>query len=345
MEFLIRSGIIKNEENNTVKSLLKNLLEMLELAFQESIMNIDGLVEQQIRNLERYGRFIGSTKLLEEVSIHDARKIVHIGHPKYKLNDIVNKASKLRDSLKDNRMDSLGIIRFNNHNHVIDSNKNKNAKSFSINQITENKNEENLTLDLLLFEETQNYEERYLISNEIHDYYCYGNHEYNLFFNNFYKDYELEILEEFNTHNFDIDLNIDSNSNSIYNIELNSGSNSNSGLEIEEIPIPHQSFGSSSSLESSPYSQYKPKSQTNYNLDSNSSSEENISHSWSTVLTPQNTKISEESLDRFVNRSISKLKPDQKEIISIDKGEESPDILKAIAYCHTSSFYTVKSLE
>ncbi|CAD98450.1 hypothetical protein [Cryptosporidium parvum Iowa II] len=343
MEFFIRSEIIKNEENNTVKSLLKNLLEMLELAFQESIMNIDGLVEQQIRNLERYERFIGSTKLLEEVSIHDARKIVHIGHPKYKLNDIVNKASKLRDSLKGNGMDSLGIIRFNNPNHLTDSN--KNAKNFSINQITENKNEENLTLDLLLFEETQSYEERYLISNEIHDYYCYGNHEYNLFFNNFYKDYELGILEEFNTHNFDIDLNIDSNSNSIYKIESNPSSNSNSGLEIEEIPIPHQSFGSSSSLESSPYSQYKPKSQTNYNLDSNSNSEENISHSWSTVLTPQNTKISEESSDRFVNRSISKLKPDQKEIISIDKGKESPDVLKAIGYCHTSSFYTVKSLE
>ncbi|KAK9172240.1 hypothetical protein CmeUKMEL1_10310 [Cryptosporidium meleagridis] len=341
MEFLIRSEILKNEENSTVKMLLKNVFKILELAFQESIMNIDGLAEQQLRNLERYGRFIGSTKLLEEVSIHDARKIVHLRHPKYKLNDIVDQASKFIDSLKGNKMNSLEIIRFNNSNHVTGSN--NNANSSSNNQITENKNEENLTLDLLSFEEILNYEEKYLVSNEIHDYYCYENHEYNLFLDNFYKDIELGIFEEFHIHNFDIDLNMDSNSDSIYKIESNS--NLNSGLEIEEIPITHQNFGYSSYMESFPYSQNKHKFQNNYKLESNSSSEKNISHSWSKVSTPQNKQISEESLDRFVNRSISKLKLDQKETISIDKSEESPSVLKAIGYCHTSSFHTVKSLE
>ncbi|KAH8582853.1 putative low complexity [Cryptosporidium sp. chipmunk genotype I] len=359
MEYLMRREILRNQENNTVKNLLKNLIEMLEMAFQESMMNIDGLVAQQIRNLERYGRFIGSKGLLEEISIHDARRIVHIRHPTYKLNNgIVDKASKLRASLKDDEVYSLEINKLDNLTNLKDLN--NSVKSFPKNPIAKNRDEESLILDLLSFEEVQNYEEKYLLSNEIQDYYCYGNYEYNLFFYNFQREHELGILEDFNTKIFDINVSIGSNSNSIQKIRSNSSTNLNSGSQTKGIPNLHLSSSFYSSLESSHYSQSNFKSQTDHIFDSNSNSPtksilipeynsnraQNISHSWSLGLTSKKTQISEDSSDRLVNRSLTRLKPDQKtEEISINKGNELPEVFETIGYCHTSSFYTVKSLE
>ncbi|OII73328.1 uncharacterized protein cubi_02540 [Cryptosporidium ubiquitum] len=346
MEYLIRSEILKKEENNTVRSFLKNLMEMLEAAFQESMMNIDGLVRQQMKNLERYGRFIVDKKPLGEVSIHDARKIVHIRHPNYKLdNSIIDKATKLRGILKSNEEDLLEIVKSHNQNYGIYTDYNTN--NFSNNQTLVNKDETNLALDLS-FEEKQKYEEEYLLSNEIQDYYNYGNNEYNLLFYEFKKEYDAEILEDFQTQIVDLEADISSDPHLIYRVESNLNSNSDSGSLIRGVSNSHMGFNSSFSSESN--SDYKHKSNSDllseFISKHSTPSAQAISHSCSPVFTPKNFQASKDSSNRLVNRSISRSKPDQeKDTITIMKSGKLPEVLESTGYCNTSSFFTVKSLE
>lgn len=349
MDYLIKSRISK-ESNNTVGSLINNLIEILETAFQESMINIDGLLRQQIKNLEKYGKFINSKRPFEEVSIQDARKIVHIRYPSYKLNNsIVDKATQLKANLKNNRESFFETVKFDHLNYGTYPGSNING--FSNNQITMNRDETNLISELLSFEENQKYEEKYLLSNEIQDYYSYSNNKYDLLFYDFQKEYDFEILEDFQAQIVDLRINIGSNSHSIYISEPNLNSNLNSDSPIKIIANSHIGFNSSSSSEPNPYSQHNSNSNSLPESISSvkyydSPSVKYISHSYSTASTPQNKLVFEDSSNRLVNRSINKLKPDQKtESISIMENKGFPEVFEAKGYCYTSSFFTVKSLE
>lgn len=217
MRHLTRYGTPRKGETSTVGSLLKCSLEMLDMAFQESVAIIDDLIRQQMRNLERYGRFIGGMRLAGgEVSIQDARKIVHIRHPKYnRLSNsiIVSRESKLRSSLRKNGGECFGF----RPSHAGGNSSSSAEGRFSADDFPEkvNGSELYLVLDVLSFEENQMYEERYLLSNEILDFYCYDNQEYNLVFLGFQQEHELGMLEGFQNTDTFLDFGVGSHNSNL----------------------------------------------------------------------------------------------------------------------------------
>lgn len=339
MGHFIRYGMPRKGGTSTVGSLLKYLLEMLDVAFQESVAIIDDLIRQQVRNLERYGRFIGDAMLTGgEVSIHDARKIVHIRHPKYnRLSNsiIVSKVSKLRSSLRKSGGECFGFRQSNVGGYLSTSIE----SCFSNDDYpppseTDSRNGFDLTSDLLSFEENQRYEERYLLSNEILDYYCYDNQEYNLVFLGFQKEYELGMLEDFQNGSTSPDFNVGSDYSRLGFInepQVRSSSNSS--------PNPTHgkslSLGSNSNLNSSSI------------LNSISIPTPSPNSTPSSIFTLQNSlQAPKYSSNRLVNRSISILKPG-KEIQTklVTKDGVFAQVFESVGYSQTSSFFTANSLE
>ncbi|KAJ1608308.1 hypothetical protein OJ253_1995 [Cryptosporidium canis] len=303
------------------------------MAFRESVEVVDSLVKQQMMNLERYGRFIGDPRRPGEINIQDARKIVHIRHPRYEPgNRAVSDVRSIRETVKNlegEEMLSAALSALNpSFGPYMAS---CTSPSFGDYRVLENMEDR---FDPLCFDEGLIYEEGYLLSNEAQDYYCRCGLERSHFPLELQDGLEFDILEDFLNKTVFPDFKSHISS-SKFGEESASPLHLDSIVSVGQAPVSQQS-GAIPESSSDSDSNILPKcgSLPEVTLNSN--------YCLSPIFTPRNTHTSDDFSVRLVNRSISRLKPESS---STTQDHEPARALEGTGYCHTSSFFTANSVE
>ncbi|KAJ1609272.1 hypothetical protein OIY81_2397 [Cryptosporidium canis] len=303
------------------------------MAFRESVEVVDGLVKQQMVNLERYGRFIGGSRRPGEINIQDARKIVHIRHPRYEPSSrAVSDVKSMRETARDLEGDdvlsaALSALSPSFGPYFVSCT----SPSFGDYRVLESMGDR---FDPLCFDEGLIYEEGYLLSNEAQDYYCRSGLERSHFPLELQGELELDILEDF------------LNKTAFPDFKAHTPSS-----KFGEEPASSLHLDSRASAGQAPASQQsgaipEPSSDSDSNILPKCRSLPEVSLSpkscLSPIFTPRNTHISDDFSVRLVNRSISRPRPES----SLTTQDHEPTrTLEGTEYCHTSSFFTANSVE